>query len=392
MKILFIAHRIPYPPNKGDKIRSFNEIKYLSKMHSIYLYCFVDMKMDLQFQETLRQYCEVVHVVPINKILAKLKALLWLYIGKSFTCGYFFSRKFKKLVLQSMKKNNIDRIIVFSSGMAQYVKEANNIPKVIDFVDVDSDKWKQYAEYSWFPLSLIYKLEAERLRKEEKNILQSFNHCVVTSSGEKDLLKKIYPEGKVHILSNGVDMDFFRSTSAAYDPSTIVFTGAMDYFPNIDGVLYFVNHILPLIKKQRPETMFYIVGNNPPKKLIKLMVNGHIRVTGYVPDIRPYIERAAVSVVPLRIARGIQNKILESMAMGTPVVATSIAFSGIQGDPYRHLFVEDDAEKFADKVLEVMNNENRRKELSAIGREIIEKNYNWSHNLNTLEKIMHNRV
>ncbi len=204
----------------------------------------------------------------------------------------------------------------------------------MDFVDIDSDKWKQYISYSSFPLSWIYKLEGNRLEKYEKVISEHFQFCAVVSQSEAEIFRRFAPNGNIMVIPNGVDSQFFHPAmfkeqrARSKQHRAIIFTGAMDYFPNIDGVLYFQKEILPLIKKEVPDVKFYIVGNNPAQKIRMMREEDDIEVTGYVEDVRPYISKASVSVVPLRIGKGIQNKILEAMAMGVPVVATSQALPG----------------------------------------------------------------
>jgi len=439
MKILYIAHRIPYPPNKGDKIRSFNEIKYLSQRHEIHLACLADDPNDLKYEEDLRGFCKSTNVVLINPKITKLKSIFYLLTKQPLTIPYFYSPKLQRTIDHLLSTIDFDVIFCFSSPMAEYVfkskllvsgclklekspVEGSPVPsgqklasstqklstsnqqpatRIMDFVDVDSDKWTQYSEYIGFPKSWIYGLEGRRLADYEKKVAESFDHCVFVTKAEERIFRGRNPHIKnISVISNGVDLDYFSSTvsqeqaTSNQKPETslqqpiIVFTGAMDYYANVEGVVWFTKDILPLIKKEIPEVRFYIVGSNPTKEVIQLSGNDGITVTGYVPDIREYLGRATVAVVPLRIARGIQNKILEAMAMGLPVVATPEAFEGIEAKPDRDLIVGENERKIADGVIKLVKEASLRKSLGDNARRVIEENYCWTKNLERLNNIL----
>jgi len=400
MRILFLAHRIPYPPNKGDKIRSFNEIKHLSENHSISLMCLADEVGDLSYETDLKKYCEKVEVVLLNKSYAKLKSLTYLPSGKPLSLAYFYSKALQLKIDRELIQGHYDLLFVFSSTMAQYVLSVPHIPKVMDFVDVDSEKWLQYARYSSFPLSALYRSEGTRLRNYEKLVARQFQHSIFVSESEAHLFKSkggfeahTSQDCSISVIPNGVDHVYFQPRPESYEENSIVFTGAMDYLANVDGVLYFRKEILPRIRREIPEARFYIVGRNPHKKVQRLArEDKNIVVTGFVKDIRPYISRAAVFVAPLRIARGIQNKVLEAMAMGVPVVASSMAFDGLRAVPEESLFVRDDPEGFADQVIRLIKDPLLRKKVSLCARKTIETQYDWTQSMNRLEEILKSLV
>ena len=426
MKILYLAHRIPFPPNKGDKIRSFNEIKYLSKNHEIHLACLADDPKDLKYEDDLKAFCKSTNVVLINPRLAKLKSIFYLLTNQSLTIPYFYSRKLQRTIDHLLLTNDYDAIFCFSSPMAEYVfksrvlspqsivhrRRAKDLqpstkgyrPRtklIMDFVDVDSDKWTQYSKYARFPKSWIYALEGRRLADYEKKVAESFDYSIFVTDPEVKIFENKSPHIKnITAIPNGVDLDFFSPTFSQEQatrnqpPATgnqqpvIVFTGAMDYYANIDGVVWFTKEVLPLIKKEIPNVRFYIVGSNPTKEVIELSGNNGVTVTGYVPDTREYLRRATVVVVPLRIARGIQNKILEAMAMGIPVVATPRAFEGIEAKPDRDLMLGEDVEKIAEGVIKLIKEVFLRKSLGKNARRVIESNYCWTKNLEKLNSIL----
>ena len=390
MKILFLSQRVPYPPNKGDKLRSFNEIKYLSRTHQISLACLTDNEADLRHAQELRAYCSSVDIVTLSPLRSRINAMLALFSAQPLTCAYFFSPDLQELVTRKLREEVFDLIMVYCSSMAQYVDKVNHIPKVIDFVDVDSEKWQQYAHYAPFPQNLIYRIESRRVRSYEAKLARTYQHCFLVSEKEcKDFRNLVVASETVTPILNGVDLEMFQPASEPYNPHVLVFTGAMDYFANVEAVLYFVREILPLIQSQIPDLMFYVVGSNPAHEISVLpKTHPNVIITGFVDSVRPYVVNAAVFVAPMRIARGVQNKILEAMAMGVPVVTTSLGFEGISAIPGRDLFVVDDPKSFAHFVVQLIQDDKMRLETSANARRIVEDNYDWSRNLGTLELVL----
>lgn len=402
MKILYIAHRIPYPPNKGDKIRTFNEIKYLSKKNEIHLITLADDPEDLKHIEALKKYCTKVHVEPLNPILAKARSLLGLLSKLPLSIPYFYSRNAQAVMDQWAAQNCYDAVICFSSPAAHYVLESSgnlmgpDTMRLMDFCDVDSQKWKQYAENSSFPFSLIYKIEQNRLLKYDRRINQAFNHSVFVSRNEVDLFQELAPEAKnIHAIENGVDSEYFSPDADFEKLQTdkterplLVFTGAMDYHANVDGVTWFCHEILPMIQDVHPTLQFFIVGSNPTQKVRELEKITGVHVTGFVEDIRPYYHAADACVVPLRIAAGIQNKILEAMAMEKAVVTTNIAFSGIQGETGMHALTADQPDAFAEAVLSILDSSEKRQTLESNAKTLVHQKYNWEKNINRLEQLI----
>lgn len=398
MKILYIAHRIPYPPNKGDKIRSFNEIKHLSSSHNIDLVCLADNIDDLKFKSDLEKYCRRVFVQHFKISQAKLRGLVSLIKGKTISVGYFYMKKIQQVIDQWLSDTDYDAIICFSSPMAEYVlnQSTNQLinqstKTIMDFCDVDSDKWLQYSQRSKFPLNLIYRIENKRLLKYEKKINKSFDSSVFVSQQEADLFYRLFPKAEnVSVIENGVDHKYFSPDPRTLtpEPRTLIFTGAMDYYANIDGVKWFCEKIFPIVKDRYPKVQFYIVGNNPNPEIQKLGSNKCINITGFVEDIRPYYNNADICVIPLRIARGIQNKVLEAMSMGKVVVTTSAAVQSISATPGEHLLVEDNFDKFAEAVSMLLENHTLRNYLGTNARQFVESNYNWQKNMKKIDKLM----
>jgi sugar transferase (PEP-CTERM/EpsH1 system associated) len=301
----------------------------------------------------------------------------------------------EKKIHERLRSEKIDRIIVFSSAMAGYVPKTLDIPKVIDFVDVDSDKWRLYESLSSFPASWVYRLEAERLARHEEETAKAFDRSIVVSQMESDVLKRRVTDRPVSVIPNGVDLDYFQQGEAeipSSDPPIIVFTGVMDYFPNVDAVRYFCAEIFPLIRKARPEAQFYIVGRNPAPAVKKLGHLPNVIVTGETPDIRPYLLKAKVAVAPFRIARGVQNKVLEAMAMGLPVVGTTIAFQAFQGEEEKGIRSADDPAEFARETLLLLEEGEFRSQLSVQARRYVERRHRWEDHGRRLELLLQEAI
>jgi len=390
MNIFYICHRIPYPPNKGDKIRSFHQIKHLSKRHTVHLACLIDERDDLEHINILKKYCSSIDSEFRDKSTARFLAIFSIFSRKPLSVAAFYSNKLKKKIAQRLNTEKFDRIIVFSSVMAEYVKNITHIPKIIDFVDVDSDKWKLYASYKPFPFSQIYQLEAKRLALYEEVVAKAFDHSIFVSEKEAALFRQRVKNIPVSVISNGVDIEYFSPNGDGFHPNEpgIVFTGAMDYFPNIDAVRYFCSEIFPLVRKIIPEVSFYIVGRNPTPQVEELGRLPNVIVTGSVPDVRPYLLKGCVAVAPFRIARGIQNKVLEAMSMGLPVVGTSNAFQGIKATESNGLRIADNPERFAEEIITLIKDSALRYDCSLKTRKYVEQHHRWEEHGFTLEYLL----
>ncbi|MFH1096473.1 MAG: TIGR03087 family PEP-CTERM/XrtA system glycosyltransferase [Candidatus Desantisbacteria bacterium] len=390
MKILFISQRLPYPPIRGDKIRSFNMLRGLSKLHDISVISFIRSDEEMTDVEALKQYCASVDVCMLSEWESKLNACFGVFSSKPLTLSWYYSKHLMDMIQMKIRDEKFDLLFVVCSSMAQYVFDNDSMLKIIDLMDVDSEKWVQYAKRTHFPHSWIYSLEAKRLRRYESAINSVFDCCMVVSEEEKRIFSSFSSNSnKINVISNGVDTKYFKPLVEEYVPNTIVFTGAMDYFPNTDAMVFFCKEIFPLVKEKMPDIILYIVGSNPTKEVQRLANNKDIIVTGYVDDTRPYIGKAAVCVVPLRVAQGTQNKILEAMAMGTPVVTTSFGFKGIEGSENgKDIIVADDCNDFAERVIEILKNKELRSYLSQNGKKLIEKQYNWDVPVDKLQKII----
>lgn len=398
MKILFIAHRIPYPPNKGEKIRAYNIIKYLANRHEIYVAALVDSRRDLTYAKNVHIPCKRFEYAYINSGLKKPLCLRAFFKKRPISACYFYERRLQRTVDSIIEREDPDVIFCSSSPTAEYVfrskalKESPKVPLLLmDLIDVDSKKWSEYAKKTGFPLNLIYDLESRFLGEYEKKVLECFQHVFLTSMCEAKLLED-GPYPNLHVMGNGVDVAFFNP---AYIPSikrsrgpVLVFTGAMDYYPNVDGVLWFANTVYPRIKERFKDCTFFIVGGNPAPSIRALHGKLGIHVTGFVDDVRDYLAIADLCVAPLRIARGIQNKVLEAMAMGKPVVATPESAEGIEAIRGEELVVAGDEGAFLNSVVRLLTHQDEAKKMGERARVRIESDYSWENRLSVLDVLL----
>ena len=384
---------MPYPPNKGDKIRSYHLLKHLAQRYRVHLGTFIDDADDWQHVDTVRQLCGETHFASLNPGLAKLRSLRALAMNRPLTLDYYRDAGLQAWAATVMREQPIKRVLVFSSAMAQYAIQARQARRVIDFVDIDSDKWSQYAEKKLWPMSWIYRREGRQLLRYERQVAQDFDASLFVSEAEAALFKQLAPEsaGKVGFFSNGVDTDYFSPNHPYHNPyaadeAVMVFTGAMDYWPNIDAVQWFAQEILPLVRAGNPAACFYIVGSRPTEQVHALAKLPGVRVTGTVPDVRPYIAHAGVSVAPLRIARGIQNKVLEAMSMAKSVVVSPQALEGIEAEPGRELMLAADAAQFVSVLSALLAQPNDM--LGHAARKQVEARYGWASNLARVDSLL----
>jgi sugar transferase (PEP-CTERM/EpsH1 system associated) len=393
-ELLYLVHRIPYPPNKGDKIRSYHILKHLSHNHRIHLGTFIDDEKDWEYVEKLKEICGETCFVKLDPQASRVRSLSGLIANQPLTLPYYRDAGLQKWVNNLLDTRHINNILVFSSAMAQYVNESCSTHCVIDFVDVDSDKWKQYAKTKPWPLNWLYRRESRLLLEYERKIAKAFDASAFVSETESDFFKQLAPEtaAKVTYFNNGVDAEYFSPENINTNPyqsdtDTLVFTGAMDYWANIDAVEWFAHNIFTLIRTQLPSVEFYIVGSRPTARVTALSALPGITVTGSVEDIRPYIAHAALVVVPLRIARGIQNKVLEAMAMEKTVIASPQAAEGIRALHSQELFVEDKEQNFADRIISQIKNGPNMK-IGSAARARILKDYSWRRILDQVDTLL----
>jgi sugar transferase (PEP-CTERM/EpsH1 system associated) len=392
--LLFLAHRIPYPPTKGDKIRSYHILRHLSRSYRIHLGAFVDDPADWRHRSKLETICASVCLLPLRPLRAKLRSLTGLLSGSALSVPYFREQEMQRWVDSVMKAEDPRQVFVYSSPMAQYVmgEAPSPLKRVIDFVDVDSDKWRQYAHRKPWPLSWLYRREGNYLLNFEERVAQTFDASFFVSAAEANLFRRIAPESadRVRFMDNGVDHSYFSPERDYKNPyqegvNVLVFTGAMDYWANIDAVRWFALDIFPQIRHSVPTAQFVIVGARPSREVLQLASLAGVTVTGPVADIRPYLAHARAAAAPLRIARGVQNKVLEAMAMAKPVLATPAAVEGIEFDNPQGLQISGDERQLATMAIHLLQSDSQG--LVPDSRQWVCQRYDWDVNLGRLDEL-----
>jgi sugar transferase (PEP-CTERM/EpsH1 system associated) len=389
-ELLFLTHRLPYPPNKGDKVRSYHLLKHLAARHRVHLGTFIDDPDDEQHLPAVQALCASVHAARLHPRTARLGSLAGLLRNEPLTLAYYRDAGLDAWVRRLRERQSVDGVLVFSSSMAQYAT-AFQVPLLVDFVDVDSAKWTEYASAHRWPMSWLYRREGRQLLGYERHVAARADHSYFSTEKETALFRGLAPEcaGRVHALSNGVDFDYFapqagRASPYAAGELPIVFTGAMDYWPNIDAVQWFAGEMLPALRQRWPAARFHIVGRSPGAA-VRALAGEHVNVTNTVPDVRPWLQHAAVVVAPLRLARGIQNKVLEAMAMARPVVAASVCTGAIDATPGVHLLQATEPADYVREVGALLADATRAASLGRAGRERVLGVYGWDGQLGALD-------
>ncbi len=393
MRILYLTPRIPYPPNKGDKVRTFNTLRYLSRRHSVTLVSLVDHGDSVEHLAPLRALCDEVVLIDNGLAGARTRAGLALVLGKSASEGFFGKGSMRRTVASLCEHRSFDTILVMSSALAQYLPDAGREHRVVDVVDVDSDKWRQFATNTAPPLSWLFRLESRRVARLESELAHCADALVFISIPERETYRHHQrTEVPTFVVPVGVDTTHFAPSTppCGFIPPRLLFTGALDYRPNIDALQWFMRSILPLIRLEIPAIRLIAVGHRP-SPAVRRLARRHpvdLEIRGSVPDIRPFFAEATVFVAPLRLGRGMKVKILEAMAMGTAIVGTSVAAAGIDVRSDREVLIADSAESFARAVVKLLQDDAYRLQLAGAARRKIEALYTWEAPLAAMEQVL----
>ena len=395
--LLFISHCMPWPPDKGEKIRAWNIIEHLSATHRVHLGCVTAEPSDMAHVTHMQGVCASVGAFLIDRRIQKLRALLHARPGRPLMPDFYYSASLQGWINCTLQRVPIDVLYIFTVAMAPYVRNVTRPLRILDAVDIDSEKWADYAQKTRLPMRAIWAREARTLLAYERAAAASCARTYFVSAPEADRFIALAPEtaSTVAPLENGIDLDRFSPAHAFASPFTgsgacLVFTGHMDYWPNADAVQWFVSAIMPPLRAAFPTLSFWIVGANPAADIRALAAQPGVHVTGRVPDVRPYVAQAAAIVCPLRIARGIQNKVLEGMAMGRTVIASTAAFEGIRAQPGQDLLVADNVAEWLSAITATLAGQH-----AAIGRHAraaVERNYAWAMVLQPLDNELEERL
>jgi sugar transferase (PEP-CTERM/EpsH1 system associated) len=387
--VLFLCHRVPFPPSSGSKVRAFHIIRHLAAQgHRVTVASLARTPEELEQAEGLAEYCTARILERIGSAAALARMIARLPTSHPSSFGYFHSPRLAHRVRTALATTPYDLLLVHSSSMAPYALAAPPVAlRVLDFCDMDSEKWREYGRYQPLPMSAGYRLEGVKLAAEEARLARQFDLCTCATPAELHTLKELAPDAASDWFPNGVDTTHF-SPRAGYDPDLIVFVGRMDYFPNQQAVTDFCRDLLPELQRRRPALRFEIVGADPPRSVRALGERPGVTVTGTMPDVRTRVTRAALTVAPLRIARGTQNKVLESMAMGVPVVVSSPVARGVDAVPGEHLLCAATPEEWEAAILRILDSPALRQELARAGRARVESHHGWEASMARLDGLI----
>ncbi|TNE60682.1 MAG: TIGR03087 family PEP-CTERM/XrtA system glycosyltransferase [Alphaproteobacteria bacterium] len=397
-RILFLAHRIPFPPNKGDKIRSWHFLEHLMTRHTVHLGFYVDDPRDMVHVPALEKQVASLCCQQIGRTTQKLLALRGLLTGRPLSLAAYPSGKLQAYAKSLIEAGQLDLIFLYSGATAPLVLDkqgfVGGLPVVADLVDVDSAKWTAYAAASRPPLSWLYAREGHLLAAFEAQVAALADATLLVSEAEAELFRSRAAGARnVRAVPNGVNLSAFDpgrfSPCVENGVPTVIFTGAMDYRPNIEAVTWFCRHVWPLVRAGCPDARFLVAGGPSPSAVTPLAsAHDGIEILGYVDDMAAAIHAADLVVAPLLTARGLQNKVLEGMAMAKPVVATSAAFEGLQAAAGDDLVRVDGAPDFAAAVLALLGNRPARARLGVNARRYVETQHQWSRQLDRLNAII----
>jgi len=387
MQLLFLTSRLPYPPNRGDRLRVFNFIRTLAGLHEIHLVSFIAGETERQNIEPLRKFCQTVQVVPLSSIQSALRVGVNLWRKQPLQTLYYRSGAMQELVDRTLAQANFDIIFVHLFRMAPYVTPYKNIYRVVDLTDVISQELMRSIPYRGWLSKLIYALELPRIEHYEHWVANHFEETWLISEHDRNLLAADCPKANIQVVRNGVDVESFHPTNEAEVPHSLILVGHMGVFHNVDAAIYLVKEILPRVWKEFPNTTVKLVGAEPNRDVHTLSRIPRVKVTGFVPDLNAILNQTTVFVAPLRFAAGVQNKVLEAMAAGRPVVTSSLVNEGIMAQPERDLLIADSPEESAAAIIRLFHDAEFRLRLGKSAREFVKRNYRWDFAVERLRAI-----
>lgn len=385
MKVLFISARFPYPPLRGDQVRAYHQLRLLGSKHQITLFSLTDIPVSAEARQTIESFCERVVTFPLRKPRMVISLLSKIFSTYPLQTAIYQIPDLQKAIRHVLETQGYDLVHIQLARMAPYVENEVSVPRVIDLIDALSLNMERRYYHDRGPLKWMAFLEWKRMQQYERIICQKFDHVTVVSPVDAQTIGS-YPNLTINI--NGVDLSRLLFSNGEREPYTIIFSGNMGYFPNVNAVLWFSQQVLPHIKAAIPQVKFYIVGARPAQEIQQLAKhNANIVVTGFVDDLSVFLQRAGVAVAPMNAGSGQQFKVIEAMACGTPVVTTSKVLNSIEAVDGEHLLVADNADIFARQVIKLLQDSNLAGTLALNARRLVEEKYAWERSVENLEEI-----
>lgn len=385
MKILCVTSRVPWPLEKGDKLRAYHQLKHLSKKHEIILCAINDTEIHPDAEKELKKFCNEIHVYNISKIGIFFNLVRGLFSGIPFQVAYFVSPSAKSKINALIAEKKPDRIFAQLIRSAEYVRYHMEIPTTLDYMDIFSKGIERRISKVNFLVRWVFKMEWKRLLKYEAAVSHDFNSLAIISEQDRDLLPVSNPS-LVHVIPNGVDTDFFSPLPSEKDYD-LLFNGNMNYPPNVESAVYIVEKILPIIRKKKPNVRLLISGASPAAEVLALQCE-NVTVTGWVDDIRKSFARSKILVAPMQSSIGLQNKLLEAMAMKIPCVTTTLSNNALKAIPDSQILVADSPEQFAVHIHMLLDHPDKADRLAENGFRMVHDRFNWEQTCNLLEKII----
>ncbi|MDX1688204.1 MAG: TIGR03087 family PEP-CTERM/XrtA system glycosyltransferase [Candidatus Promineifilaceae bacterium] len=379
MRILCLTSRLPYPPHRGDRLRAFNFIRQLSPSHELHLVSFIARQEEREHVALLRDYFRQIRLVHQSPLRSALAAAGNAWRRDPLQVGYYRSRAMQRLVNDMLATHHFDAAYVHLFRMTPYLARATDLYRIVDLTDVISEEVKRSLAYRNPLWRLVYRLEGPRISAYERRVARTFEETWLISEADRRILAAACPDANIQVVPNGVDLQRFHPTGTTPRPHSLLFVGHLQVFHNVDAATYLVEEVLPLVRREVPEARLRLVGADPGPAVQRLAAAPGVEVAGFVPELNAELNEAAVFVAPLRFAAGVQNKVLEAMAAGRPVVTSSLVSAGLGAQPDRHLLVADDPVAAARHVARLLRDKDERARLGAAGRRFVAKKYRWDY-------------
>ena len=382
MKLIFLTSRFPYPINKGDKLRSYHQIKELSIQNDIYLISLSESKVSERSIVELNKYCKSVHVYHISLINRIFNLFKTLINNRPFQVNYFYHQKIQKKINSNISIINPDHIICQLVRTALYVKDEHSIPKTIDYMDALSKGLERRITISKFWQKPFVKMESQRMKRFENLAFEFFNNHIIISSSDRDKIAHINNKN-IEIIPNGIDSNYFKkiTTNKIYD---LIFIGNLSYIPNIEAAKYISKTIFPILKEKIPNIRILISGSNPSKKVLRL-ANKNIKISGWVDDIRETYCSGKVFFAPMNLGSGLQNKLLEAMSLGIPCITSNLCNESLGGTHMKNIIIGNSTEEYISQILNILSNSELISDIGKNGSEYVNKKFSWE---NSNKKLM----